>query len=88
MIRNTSESFLISHFVFELSTDFKYQLMTSFCVQITIIINGNMVVSYLGPVSMRMNFSLPDSGLTGEVILSHCLYMRSFTSPGSRWAER
>ena len=34
LIRNPVGIFLISHFVFKLSNDFKCQLMTSFCLQI------------------------------------------------------
>ena len=40
MIRNPIEIFLISHFVFKLSNDFKCQLMTSFCLQIIRILYG------------------------------------------------
>ena len=35
MIRTPVSISLISHFVFKLSTDLKFQLMMSFCLQIT-----------------------------------------------------
>ena len=46
--RNDKESSLNVfdiHFVFMLSTDFKYQLMTSVCLQMTRILYGNIAVS-------------------------------------------
>ena len=40
LMRNCVEIFLISHFVFKLSNDFKCQLMTPFCLQIIRILYG------------------------------------------------
>ena len=48
LIRNPVEIFLISHFVFKLSNDFKCQLMTSFCLQIIRILYGKKLYLIFG----------------------------------------
>ena len=48
LIRNPVEIFLISHFVFQLSNDFKCQLMTSFCLQIVRILCGKKLYLIFG----------------------------------------
>ena len=40
LIRNFVKICVISHFVFKLSNDFKYQLMTSFCLQTIWVLYG------------------------------------------------
>ena len=47
-IRNPFQIFLISHFVFKLSSDFKCQLMTSFCLQIIRIRYGKKLYLIFG----------------------------------------
>ena len=47
-IRNPVEIFLIPHFVFKLSNDFKCQLMMSFCLQIIRILYGKKLYLIFG----------------------------------------
>ena len=46
----------MSHFFLELPTDFKYQLMTSFCVQITEVIWGNRAAFNIRKVTGARNY--------------------------------
>ena len=52
MIRTPVEISLIALFVFKLSTDIKFQLMTSFCLQIARMMYWNIAVSKLRKVTV------------------------------------
>ena len=58
MIRNPVGIFLISHFVFNLSNDFKCQLMTSFCLQIIRILYGKKLYLIFGRLQFEETFQL------------------------------
>ena len=46
-----------THFVLQLSTDFKWRLVTSFCLQVTRLLYGNTAVSYLRKATDAKNFA-------------------------------
>ena len=50
MTRTPVYNSLISHFVFKLFTDIKFQVMTSFCLQIATIMYGKIDASDLSKV--------------------------------------
>ena len=52
LMRSPVEIFLISHFVFKLSNDFKCQFMTSFCLQIIRILYGEKLYLYFWKVTV------------------------------------
>ena len=57
LIRSPVEIFLIPHFVFKLSNDFKCQLMTSFCLQIIRILYGKKLYLIFGRLQFQETFS-------------------------------
>ena len=48
LVRTPVAIFLISHFVYKISSDFKCQLMTSFCLQIIRILYGKKLYLIFG----------------------------------------
>ena len=58
LIRNPVEIFLLSHFVFKLSNDFKCQLLTSFCLQIIRILYGKKLYLIFGRLQFWETFQL------------------------------
>ena len=57
-MRGYLEFFLISHFVFKLSYDFKGQLMTLFCLQIIRILYEKKLYLILGRLQFQEKFQL------------------------------
>ena len=57
-MRNPLGSFLISHFVFKLSNDFRCQLMTSFCLQIIRILYEKKLYVTFGRLQFLETFQL------------------------------
>ena len=78
LMRNPVEIFLISHFVFKLSSDLKCQLMTSFCLQIIRILYRKKLYLIFGRLHFWETFQLSRINAINVVSSTNATFRKAF----------